>query len=349
MFALRGPASALLLLLLPAMLPAAPPIPGGIPDSTGRAAYFSSSAGIDAVELAHGELLWFTHKAHVPLLVAGDRLFGLALTDRNLLHVRGFDLANGGKVVYRSAPIELPGWVVTGEAPGRSFRFTWKQHKTILTLTWQAEAWAEIGPRKQAAGEVRIDLEKGTVKIGLIGAPPPPPPVVVPAPLANLSVRWQRSISGYLRALVLEEAPATGGERKQRLMLRMWNEETGKEGKARELLCSNRPIVLPDPNGLYLWLRDAAPSPDEVGDAPGRKYGWTIWSVLDGHLVARLPFLPGTQQATLIGDRAYCLVTAARKGESGTALRRGYNVCAIDVGTGKTLWQRTLSSKALAP
>jgi hypothetical protein len=348
MFPLRGRASALLVLLLPAMLPAATPIPGGVLDPTGRAAYFSSSTGIDAVELAHGELLWATREAQVPLMVVSDRLFALALTDRNVLYVRGFDLAKGGKAVFESAPVTFPGWVVTAEAPGRSFRLSWQQHKTILTLTWQAGAWSESGPRKEAAGEVRVDLEKGVVKVGPIGLPPPQPSVVVPAVLEKLSVRWQRSISGYLRALVVEDATVKG-ERKQRLVLRTWNEESGKEGKARELLCASRPVVLVDPNGLNLWLRDAAPSPDEVEDAPGRRYGWTIWSVLDGHLVARLPFMAGTQQATLIGERAYCLITAPRMGGAGNPIRRDYALCAIDVSSGKVHWRRVLSSKSMVP
>jgi hypothetical protein len=330
------------------MLSAASPIPGGIPDPSSRTAYFSSSTGIDAVDLANGELLWSSREAEVPLLVAGDRLYALTLTNRNVLYVRGFELANRGRRVYESAAVEFPGWVVTGEAPGRSFRFTAQQHRTILALTWQASAWAESGPHKQAAGEARIDLVKGVVKTGPIGAPPKSPVVTVPDLLANLSVRWHRSISGYLRALVLEESSASG-VRKQRLVLRTWNEETGKEGKASELLCGTRPVVLADPNGLHLWLRDAAPSPDEVDGAPERRYGWTIYSVLDGHLVARLPFVPGTQQATLIGERAYCLVAAPQRGASPTTIRRAYTLYALEVGSGKTVWQRPLSSKALVP
>jgi hypothetical protein len=320
-------------------------------DSTGRLACFASGSGIDAVALANGELLWSTKEAQVPLLVIGDRLYALALSDRNVLHVRGFDLGNRGKRIYQSAPVEFPAWVVTGEAPGRSFQFTGRKYKTILILNWQSGAWAESGPRKQAAGEARIDLENGTVKLGPLGSPALPPAVPVPAPLVDLSVRWQRSISGHLHALVLEEVPAAKGERKQRLVLRTWNEQTGKEGSARELLSGSRPVVLADPSRLHLWLRDAAPSPDELGtnDAPGRRYGWTIWSVLDGHLVARVPFLPGTQQATLMGERAYCLVAAPLRGEAGNLTRRGYTLYAIDVGSGKTLWQRTLSNKALVP
>jgi hypothetical protein len=335
------------------MLAAASPIPGGIADPSGRAAYFSSNTGIDAVELATGELLWSTTEAQVPLLTTGDRLHALALTNRNVLYVRGFDLVNRGRRVYQSAAVEFPGWVVTGEAANRSFRFTAVQHATILSLTWQASAWAESGPRKQASGEARIDLEKGVVKMGPIGAVPHSTTVTVPAALANLSVRWYRSISGYLRALVLEEVPAgaSGGERKQRLVLRTWNEQTGKEGKSRELLTGRRPVVLADPNHLHLWLRDSAPSPDELGssDGPGRKYGWTIYSVLDGHLVAHLPFVPGTQQATLIGERAYCLVAAPQRGELVNVVRRKYTLYAIDVTSGKVVWERALSSKAMMP
>jgi hypothetical protein len=342
----------LVVLLVPALLPAATPIPGGVLDPGGRAAYFSGDTGIDAVELARGELLWRTKDAQVPLCVTGDRLFALALSDHNVLHVSGFDLADRGKRVYQSAAVEFPRWVVTGEVPGRSFHYTWLQHKNVLDIAWQAGAWAESGPRKQAAGEVRVDLEKGTVKMGPVGSQPAPAAPAMPTPLVNLSVRWQRSIGGHLHALVLEEAPAETGERKQRLVFRTWDERTGKAGPSHDLLRGSRPVALADPSGLHLWLRDAAPSPDEVvtENSSRSSHNWTVWSVLDGHLVAHVPFVLGTLKATLIGERAYCLVSAPERGGSGSSkFRRRYTIHAIDIGSGRTLWQRTLSSKALVP
>jgi hypothetical protein len=339
------------LVLLPGVSRATPPLPGGILDSTGRTAYLASSAGIDAVGIARGELLWSTREAHRPLLVAGDRLYALVLSNQNLLHVRGFDLTAKGKRVYQSDLIELPGWVVTGEAPGRSFRCTWQRNGTTLVLNWQAAAWSDIGPRKEAAATVRIDLEDGSVRLGKVGPLPLVDAPQRPVQLEKLSVRWQRSIGGRLHALVLEDVSDMPlGEREKRLVLRVWNEKTGKQSTPRELLRGIRPMVLQGLDGIHLWVRDAAPSPDEVGSnkALGR-YHWAVYSGLDGHLVARVPFLPGTQEATLIGDRAYFLTAALVRGSGAVPTRRSSALHAVDVESGKTLWDRPLSSKALQP
>jgi hypothetical protein len=154
---LRRSIRLVVLVLLP--LPSAnasSPIPGGILDSTGRTAYLAGSSGIEAVGLARGDVLWKTDQAHKPLLVAADRLYAVALTGRNELHVVGFDLINKGKKIYCSEKIEFPGWVVTAEAAGRSFRYTWKREKAILYLSWEASAWSDLGPSKRASGGVRI-------------------------------------------------------------------------------------------------------------------------------------------------------------------------------------------------
>jgi hypothetical protein len=348
----RGPVVAsLVLMLLPAATPGAAPIPGGVLDPTGQTAYFAGNAGIEALSLGRGELLWRTSEARVPLLVAGDRLYGLALSDSNVMRVLGFDLANRGKRVYQSAVVELPRWVTTAEVPGRLFRWTCRQEKRVLLLSWQAAAWVETGPRKQAAGEVRIDLRDSTVKMGEIGLPAAPLAEPMPPIIAGLAVRWQRSIGGHLHALVLEETTTGKNARKQRLVLRTWNSRTDKEESRRELAYGSRLMALVGSDGFHLWLRDSAPSPDEAagGESSGAAYQWAVYSALDGHLVARVPFLPGTQQATLIGDRAYCLTSAPLRDAGGEFTRRIFTLSAVDVTTGKTRWQRTLSSKALTP
>jgi hypothetical protein len=318
-------------------------MPGGILDTTGRVAYLAGTHGIDAVSLAGGERVWTTREAHHPLLVAGDRLYALALTDTNVLYVRGFDLINRGKRVYQSAAVELPGWVVPREGPERSFTWTWRREKTILFLAWQASASSGLGPRKQAAAEVRIDLEDGRVKSGPVGPPPAPAQPRLPPQLEKLTVRWQRSISGQLHALVLEEISTARAEKKQRMLLRTWNERTGKEGAAHELLRGTRLMGMQGLDGIHLWVRDAAPSPDVLGsdDVPA-PYHWLVYSVLDGHLVARVPFVPGTQEVLLLGERAYCLAAAPLRSESlELPTRRAYTLYAIDTENGKVLWKRT--------
>src|SRR5262245_49665522 len=79
-------------LLLPAASLAAPPFPGGVIDSTGRTAYLATPAGIEAIDLARGDLAWRRPDAHLPLLVAVDRLYALALTPGHEFSVVAFDL-----------------------------------------------------------------------------------------------------------------------------------------------------------------------------------------------------------------------------------------------------------------
>jgi hypothetical protein len=347
MTSLRHFALLLFLLLVP-LHSASPaePIPGGILDSTGRTAYLTGAGGIDAVTLASGQTLWSTREAQRPLLVAAARLYALALTGRNEMHVLGFDLINKGKKVYCSEKIEFPAWVITAEAPGRSFRCTWRRDKAILFLSWEASASSDLGPAKQASGEVRIDLDSGSVKTLQIGEPRAAVgPITIPQ-LEKLFVRWHRSIAGQLHAVVVEELPdSTVAERKQRLVLRIWNERTGRESLSRELI-RGQSSLLPGLDGIHLWVRDASRNPDEVGEGRQR---WSVYSALDGHLVARPPYLPGTQEASLFGARAYYLTASAARRSGGPSTGRSYELHAVDVESGKTLWRRPLASRSLRP
>jgi hypothetical protein len=334
-----------LALLFPAAAPAAPPFPGGLLDSTGRSVFLAGQGCIEALDLARGDVLWRTELASQPLLVAGDRLYALARSRGSRLHVRGFDLTDKGTHVFETSAIDLPRWVVPEDGPGHSFTFTHKQDKHTLQLRWSASAGGD-GPRKEAAGLVRLDLETGTVAQQALEVSSPSAGPRIPPQLEKLAVRWQRSSGGRLAALVLEDLPGSvPGKRQQRLMLRAWNEQTGQEEPARELLRGARLVVLV---GLddSLWLRDALAGPDEAGK-PGRSAGpaWFVF-VPDGRLIGRVPFVPGTRATTLLDTRAYCLtVGGARLTGSGTARSTG-TLHAIDLASGRTVWHRRLPAPA---
>src|SRR4051794_36290228 len=106
------------LLAGPALASAAPPFPGGILDSTGRTAFVRSSEGITAINLARGEVLWRRPEANVPLLVAGDRLYAVALSPANRLAVLAFDLASKAENVFQTEVTDIPRWVSTLDQPG---------------------------------------------------------------------------------------------------------------------------------------------------------------------------------------------------------------------------------------
>src|SRR5206468_3152724 len=104
-----------------------------------------------------------------------------------------------------------------------------------------------------------------------------------------------------------------------------------------------RPVLLADLDGKHLWLRDAAAAP-EAADSQGGPdaHHWRVMSLLDGHLVARAPFVPGTQVATCIGQRAYCLAVAPARTPLDGPPRRVLVLHAIDLEAGKPLWRRPL-------
>ena len=329
----------LLLLALPGATFSSPPFPGGVLDSTGRTAYLASEAGIDAVELARGDLVWQSREAHVPLLVAGDRLYGLALADSNRVDVVGLDLAGKADAVFRAEVTGFPRWVATRPTPGQSFHCQFRQSRNTLLLDWDADARPTGSPAKHAAGQVQVDLETGSVESVPVVVSSPRVGDATPPQLEKLAIRWQGRAGGQLLVVASEELPGSKvGDRKHRLVLRGWDARTGQvTTHPRVLLHGGRLSLFTDLDGARLWLRDAAGAEDTP---------WSVVSSLDGHLIRRVPFVPGTKQATLIGSRAYCLAVAPARGSLEGGPRRSQTLHAVDVETGKVAWRRELGVAA---
>src|SRR5262249_47214235 len=161
------------------------------------------------------------------------------------------------------------------------------QRRGTLLLDWQAEARPPGSPAKHAAGRLQVDLDSGRVESAPLATPAPHAPEQVPLQLEKLAVRWQSRARGQLLVVAAEDLPdSKPGDRKERLVLRGWDARTNKETTpARELLRGGRLVLLTDLDGKHLWLRDAA----AAEQAP-----WLVVSGLDGNLVRRVPFVPGT-------------------------------------------------------
>ncbi len=197
------------------------PLPAGLTDAARLTGFFSNGeGGIDAVDLTTGELRWRNSEAERPLLLDGGRLYAQAGTRRNRLRVLALDLARKGEVVFESDPVVFPGWVVTGEAPGRSFAARWRLADNRLELAWQAEAWSDGGGRspglafpvrKHADGLVRIDLDGGQAETLPAARPAAPkeeaplPPPTVAKHLEKKALRWTGQAGPFFLALELAE------------------------------------------------------------------------------------------------------------------------------------------------
>jgi hypothetical protein len=329
-------------------------LPGGIANAAGRTAYLANATGgIDVIDLPTGALLWQTSEAQRPLLLFGDRLVAQAGVKRNRLRILVFDLCQQDRCVLESDPVVLPPWVVTGEAPGRSFALRARIEQNQVVLAWEAKGWLrearralEQGrpPDQQDAGVARIDLETGRVTLGP-AEKTAPAAETFPDELDKLSVRWHNVVGDAHKAVVLEEYGPV-----QRLMLRSWDPDTEEEDEAVELLRGRRLLVQTTFDGRYLCLRDAIPNPD-VGLPPAErmKYNWSLVSPETGREIGRISCEPGTEAVLVLGRRLYCLVagpihTAPRQ----TPIQaRAFQ--AIDLKTGKKLWERAVESRRLAP
>jgi hypothetical protein len=314
---------------------AAKPFPGGVMDSTERTAFVAVEEGVEAVDLATGIGRWRSHDATWPLVVKGDKLIAVALS-RGAITVVELDLTGKGERVFRAEPIDVPGW-----ADASSLRCTWSLEKRTLTLAWQARG--TLG--RSASGTSEVDLVHArATKVKDV----PAAPATVPRLLEKLPVRWHRTIAGQIHAVVEEEAgPMTLLRRQSKLVLRVWSENTGKEARAQELIKGTRPMLLPGLDGLHVWVRDGGTFESASDGAAGA--AWHVHSTLDGHRTARVPFVAGTTQATVIGARAYGV--ASRSGRvllEGKAGRR-HELYAVDLESGKVLWRKPVKECGATP
>jgi hypothetical protein len=320
------------LTVLPAR--AAPAFPGGVLDSTGRTAFVPTEDGVEAVDLETGLSRWKSREATWPVVVSGNQLVALAVS-RGSLTVVGLDLTGKGERVFRSDAIEVPAW-----ADAASLRGTWELEKRTLSLAWQARG--TLG--RPTSGASSIDLVHARVtKL----KEPPTASVTVPKMLEKLPVRWHRSIAGSVHA-VLEEpsGPMSLLRRRSKLVLRVWSEATGKEARTQELIEGVRPMLLPGVDGMHVWVRDAG-SFESASDGAGS--AWQVHSALDGHRVARVPFVPGTVQGIVIGPRAYGLVSRSGRVLIEGRTGRRHELYAVDLESGKVLWRKPVKESGVTP
>lgn len=330
------------------------PLPGGLADPAGRVGYLSNAhGGIDAVDLRTGDLLWDTHEAQRPVLLAGSRLIAQAGTKRNRLRVFAFDLLQKGECVLESDPVVLPAWVVTADGPGRSFEARWRLEKNILVLAWEASAWysgpthptpqQEAAARRHAAGVAHIDLDTGQVET----SPPEKMPDPPPSPADNLekmSVRWQGAIGGRYYAMTFEELPSS-----QRLLLRAWGPD-GRAAAPIELAQGKHLLAHTSLDGRFLCVREAVPPPDDKGMRKiGEEHAWRLFYIETGQQVARLPYENGAQTISIVGGRAFYTIGGAITGPLDRPLVQPRVLKTFDLKTGKLAWQRAIAGRTVAP
>jgi hypothetical protein len=342
--------------------PSSPPaasfvLPEGIADAAGCTGFFASATGgIEAIDLANGNVLWQTHEAQRPLLLDGDHLLAQAGTKRNRLRILRLDVKRNGECDFESDPVVFPAWVVTGEAHGRSFSARWQVQKHHLVLDWEASAWyagkARLTPeetaaaRKHASGIARIDLRTGQVEICSAEKKETPPLPPLPDHLEKKAQRWQGLVGQYRKVLTLEEENG-----QQCFVLHSWDRRNQTEQTPKELLRGKRLLARTTLDEQILCLREASPSPDERTSLMPKKATawWWLFSVQTGELIGRIPEDAGMHAIAVVGKRVFYLVPGTFRGSLDQPNVQPQTLRVIDLSSGKKLWERPVAGKLIAP
>lgn len=141
---------------------------GGVADPAAKAVYLSDpAAGVVAVDIDTGKLLWESKEATHPVAARGKRVYALAPVKgrANAFRVVTLDAGDKGKAVGLSDPITLPDGLDVGDANNRllgpkTFYAVADLDGGVLRVRWKANSFPA---GKNGFGEARVDLGTGKV------------------------------------------------------------------------------------------------------------------------------------------------------------------------------------------
>jgi hypothetical protein len=338
----------------PKAAPAFTPFFGGVADAEGKRAYVpGADGGVVALDLETGKALWSSKEAERPLALAGTNLLAYRPVKGkgNAVVVVTLDADDKGKVLRESDAVTFPDWVSVGLTHGRSFAALSRVQDGDLWLRWQARAWyaggarptpeIEKAARKNADGAARIDLKTG--KVEMLDADKMP---AEEGPKVSDEVR-KAAARNYADAFGGRKDVHTAGklavaldQDKQKLVLRRWELDTGKELEAVPLLEAPAFSWQFAPGGLALVHKALAKEALPKGD-----YAWWVFDLGTGKEVARFPYEENTEAATVLGPRAYYVVLGGRAGPSD--LSQGRTLKAVELKSGKPLWEQKIEPRRM--
>jgi hypothetical protein len=327
-------------------------LPLGVADAEGKTGFFANATGgIDAVNLATGEVLWESKEASKPLAVHRGKLAAQrAVAGKpNVVEVVFLDTAKG-KSSRVSDPVVFPDWVSVGLTHGRSFSSSAHIHRDALHLSWEAHAFYAGGAaptpaimeraRKHASGVATIDCATGKVEMHNPVASKPE----VPEALQKIKSQqywtgrdWKTDpllIGDTVSALNVENL----GKGESVLRLKRWDLASGDEKETVELLRGKALWPQVSGDGRFVFVHQAL-GKDQL---PAGDYAWWIFDLHSGKQVAKVPFEPGMTDLALVAEKVFFLVPGPRKGPPGFGMDTPRLVRAIDAKTGKQLWERVV-------
>jgi outer membrane protein assembly factor BamB len=335
------------------------PIPGGVASADGNRGFVrNETGGVTALDLETGKSLWTFKPDSRVLALRGGRVLVQTRDKENVLRILGLD-ADKGEKVWESDPITLPDWVraIPGRWGGYSFTSSSRLDQNDLLLSWQAATWywggarpspeREKAARHNADGVARIDLESGKVEM-LETAKAPPPPTVKPIKeiekaAAQLFPDQKLDASKVTKVGNLAIAVFPNMGEKPNTVVMRW------DMKAEKML---DPIVLKDAAETRLMASAGvvlARRATMAGQPAGKETTWDAFSLETGKQSRTFSVETRASDLTVVGPRAFYMIQAEHKGPAfgGGVIPR--TVKAIDLKTGKQVWELPLEGERLPP
>ncbi|MEM7049948.1 MAG: hypothetical protein AAF604_09815 [Acidobacteriota bacterium] len=305
--------------------------------------------GLEKISLASGSVLWTSDEADQPVALDGDRLVAQVIRPGALsrLHVVLLDAAAGR--LEESFSVTLPAGVraTLDEAIGRRFELTSRRSTGKLELVWtQTERYAQgvapgagAPPETLRRGALQWDRQAGEL-VAVENAPPAPawPPSVEAWRAAGRS-----AVGPVAAGVVIAATEVVGGQTApdSRIILKRWQRSGGEPLPDHELFRGPHLLQFPSADGRHLLVTQR----HARGEA--EEYEWSLLSLETGESVGRLrhrqahsPFFVDDDHVVLI-ERPF----GRRSGEEWEESPRRLH--AIVLGSGSSVWERTLRSTQL--
>lgn len=338
------------------------PLPIGVADAAGKIGYIpAASGGVEAIDLDTGKVLWANKDAGKPVAVGGKQLATqTGVADKaNSLRIVVLDITDKGKQLSMSDTVMFPDWVSVAPTYGRTFSAEGNIEDGTLLLKWKANAFYAGGAppppevveaaKKEATGVARVDLANGKVTMLPADKAPVGPKVKLPDSLAKTMSQqyWTGSdwktdlfiVGKTVSAISVKEAGGIG-----EMALKRWDLETGNPLETVELLRGKALWPQRSVDGGYLFVHQGVVKEQ----LPPGDYAWWVFSLESGKQVGKFPFESVLNNVVVIGSRAYYLVGGPAKFQPVPAVQPRF-LRAIDLMSGKTLWERPVEGEKLLP
>jgi hypothetical protein len=321
-------------------------IPRGLADPHGKFAYVVGPQGlIYRLDLKTGKNQAYTKDPGTPLAIQDEMLIGWAPSQGTSNAVRLFAVVQDGDVldlVWEQA-LALPTWVEVGSLEPDRFSLEAEILDEELVVTWQARSRyaggappspeVEAAETRDASRIVYINPKTGTV----LREEHKDSVALTQEPLPDLPANW--SIVPYLQGESWATRPwsvnagnaflvKTAGEPGILLVRR----EAGNAARTVETRLTQDPAAVASvtPDGKFVFIHEARNDPAS----------WHVYSGRDGERIAKLPFDPGTQGVSVVGEQVLYLVIQEQGQARPTSLR------SRELHTGQEMWSFTIEDGA---